>query len=154
MHSVARLFFGDLSVNIQASWPKLGVEAVPFLLNAGCNDAGGVLMKESITRAAGGEHGQRVDSAAMRALVSKANDFTRPRSWRSSTRKEKWLGRGGGAERIAVQRSTLYGMASAERGSAADRAAEERRGEEEAATKAEAAAAAAVPVSASSPRAA
>ena len=61
MHSVARLFFGDSIKNIQASWPKLGVEAVPFLLNAGCNDAGGVLMRESITRAGGRRRG---DAAA------------------------------------------------------------------------------------------
>ena len=161
MHSVARLFFGDLIFNIQASWPKLGPEAVPFLLNAGCNDAGGVLMKESITRAAGGEHGQRVDAAAMRRLVSEANgDSGRfPRAhWRSreSTRSKNSSSSSSSSSsstspRVAVQRTTLNDRASAERVSAADRAAERReafggRGGAEAAT-AEAAAAA---VSASS----
>ena len=124
MHSVSRLFFGDLIFNIQASWPKLGVEAIPFLLNAGCNDAGGVLMKESITKAAGGEHGQGVDAAAMRLLVSQANDarfLTRYSTRNSSTRNFTRKG-----ERVAVQRTTLYGRASAERVSAADRAAEMR----------------------------
>ena len=107
MHSVARLFFADLISNVQASWPKLGSDAIPYLLNAGCNDAGGVLMKESITRAAGGEHGQRVDAAAMRRLVSEANGSSSSIS-----------------PRVAVQRTTLYGRASAERVAAADRAAE------------------------------
>lgn len=136
MHSVARLFFGDSIKNVQASWPKLGPEAIPFLLNAGCNDAGGVLMKESITRAAGGEHGQAVDSALMKRLVSEANLVskasdgarfrTRNSSSSSSTGKGEGLGKGGGGERLAVQRTTLYGRASPERVSAADRAAERK----------------------------
>lgn len=154
MHSVARLFFGGAIPNIQASWPKLGVAAVPFLLNAGCNDAGGVLMRESITRAAGGQHGQGVDAAAMRLLVSKANDGRfLTRNSTSSTR--KWRGDGGGGKRVAVQRTTLYGRASAERVAAADRAAAEKRevggggAEAKKAATAEAAA-----VTASSPRAA
>jgi len=127
LHSVARLFFADTMVNVQASWPKLGKEAVPYLLNAGCNDTGGVLMKESITRAAGGGHGQGVDSREMRALVSRANDVVRFGSFtRNSTRNSRGVG-----ERVAVQRTTLYGRASAERVAAADRAAEEREEREE-----------------------
>ena len=81
--------------NIQASWPKLGVEAVPFLLNAGCNDAGGVLMRESITRAAGGEHGQGVDAAGRggTGVEGKRRSFS-TRNSTSSTR--EWRGDGGG----------------------------------------------------------
>ena len=83
-------------------------------------------MRESITRAAGGQHGQGVDAAAMRLLVSKANDGRfLTRNSTSSTR--KWRGDGGGGKRVAVQRTTLYGRASAERVAAADRAAAEKR---------------------------
>ncbi len=58
MHSVARLVFNDLIPNIQASWVKLGSDGVMACLYAGANDVGGSLMNESITRAAGANHGQ------------------------------------------------------------------------------------------------
>ena len=38
---------------MQASWVKMGPERAAQLLNCGCNDMGGSLMNESITRAAG-----------------------------------------------------------------------------------------------------
>jgi hypothetical protein len=37
---------------------KIGVECVRPLLQAGCNDLGGTLMDENISRTAGAEHGQ------------------------------------------------------------------------------------------------
>ena len=46
--------------NIQASWVKMGPDGAALCLDAGCNDLGGVLMNESITRAAGAMHGQEV----------------------------------------------------------------------------------------------
>lgn len=58
MHAVARLVFGRLLPNIQTSWVKLGGDGVALCLAAGCNDLGGTLMNESITRAAGASHGQ------------------------------------------------------------------------------------------------
>jgi FO synthase len=58
MHAVARLVFHGLIRNIQASWVKMGREGVAVCLNAGANDLGGSLMNETITRAAGSEHGQ------------------------------------------------------------------------------------------------
>ena len=39
--------------DMQASWVKMGPERAAQLLNCGCNDMGGSLMNESITRAAG-----------------------------------------------------------------------------------------------------
>ena len=63
IHSVARLAFDGLINNIQASWVKLGVEGGLRLLNSGCNDFGGTLMDESITRAAGASHGTELDAA-------------------------------------------------------------------------------------------
>ncbi len=60
VHSVARIAFDGLIPNIQASWVKLGLEGGARLLDAGCNDLGGTLMGEIITRSAGAQHGQEV----------------------------------------------------------------------------------------------
>jgi len=68
MHAVARLVFGAAIPNIQVSWAKLGKERAADCLQAGANDLGGVLMHESITRAAGGEHGQLLDAAQIAEL--------------------------------------------------------------------------------------
>jgi FO synthase len=69
MHAVARLALDPLIPNIQASWVKMGPEGAALLLDAGCNDLGGVLMNESITRAAGAMHGQEVSAAELEALI-------------------------------------------------------------------------------------
>jgi len=84
MHPIARLTLNPLIPNIQASWVKLGGAGVVAALRAGVNDLGGTLMDESITRAAGGTHGQLCDPARMAALAAQAG-------------------------RHAVQRTTLYG---------------------------------------------
>lgn len=60
VHAVARLAFDGLIPNIQASWVKLGMGGGQRLLGAGCNDFGGTLMGEIITRSAGASHGQEV----------------------------------------------------------------------------------------------
>ncbi len=90
MHAVARLVFHGLIPNIQTSWVKMGHEGAIACLNAGCNDLGGTLMNESITRAAGAQHGQETSPQRMRELVV-------------------------GAGRTLRQRTTLYAEASAER---------------------------------------
>ena len=58
MHSISRIAFEGLINNIQTSWVKMGRDGVQACLNAGANDIGGTLMNESITRAAGADHGQ------------------------------------------------------------------------------------------------
>jgi FO synthase len=58
MHAVLRLTVGRVIPNVQASWVKLGRRGALEMLAAGVNDLGGVLMNESITRAAGAAHGQ------------------------------------------------------------------------------------------------
>ena len=83
MHAVARLVLHPLVPNIQASWVKLGQEGMEAVLRAGVNDLGGVLMDESITRAAGGQHGQVFDVPRMVAVAR-------------------------AARRVPVQRTTLY----------------------------------------------
>jgi len=84
MHAVGRIVLYPLVRNVQASWVKLGPEWAQRCLTAGANDLGGTLMNESISRAAGAEHGQELDPAAMQRLIGALN-----RPWR--------------------QRNTLYG---------------------------------------------
>jgi FO synthase len=69
MHAVARLVLHPLIKNIQASWVKMGPDGAAACLEAGCNDIGGVLMNESITRAAGASHGQEIAAADLEALI-------------------------------------------------------------------------------------
>ena len=89
MHSVARIALHGSIGSIQCSWVKLGLDGAAAVLAAGANDLGGVLMNESISRAAGAAHGQEltvdniIDTAAM-------------------------------AGRPVRQRTTLYGMVEAE----------------------------------------
>ncbi len=80
MHAVARLVLHGLINNIQTSWVKMGHEGVKACLNAGCNDLGGTLMNESISRAAGTQHGQETSSAQMRRIVGAMNRQPRQRS--------------------------------------------------------------------------
>ena len=51
---------------------KLGHDGILAALNAGCNDLGGTLMNESITRAAGAGHGQETSPSRMIALIDAA----------------------------------------------------------------------------------
>ena len=60
MHAVARLALHGAIGSIQASWVKLGLDGAAACLDAGANDLGGVLMNESISRAAGAAHGQEL----------------------------------------------------------------------------------------------
>jgi FO synthase len=69
MHAVARLALHPLIPNIQCSWVKLGPEGAAACLNAGCNDMGGTLMNESISRAAGASFGQEMPPEDMEALI-------------------------------------------------------------------------------------
>ena len=69
MHAVARLALHPRITNIQTSWVKMGPEGAAACLNAGANDLGGTLMNESISRAAGTEHGQEFPPEAMETLI-------------------------------------------------------------------------------------
>jgi FO synthase len=70
MHAVARLALHPLIPNIQTSWVKMGIEGVKLCLEAGANDLGGTLMNESISRAAGTQHGQELPPAAMAEIIA------------------------------------------------------------------------------------
>jgi FO synthase len=96
MHAVSRLVLHPLIPNIQTSWVKMGAAGAARCLEAGANDLGGTLMNESITRAAGGVHGQELDAAHLEALAARIG-------------------------RPARQRTTLYGIAgNADAASGAD----------------------------------
>jgi FO synthase len=69
VHAVARIVYRGLIDNVQASWVKIGVGGVRQLLQAGCNDLGGTLMDETISRAAGAEHGQGLTPEDFAAIV-------------------------------------------------------------------------------------
>jgi FO synthase len=72
IHAVARIAFDGLIDNIQASWVKLGLDGGGRLLDAGCNDMGGTLMDENISRAAGAEHGQLATPDELEAAIRAA----------------------------------------------------------------------------------
>ncbi|MDP6830455.1 MAG: 5-amino-6-(D-ribitylamino)uracil--L-tyrosine 4-hydroxyphenyl transferase CofH [Alphaproteobacteria bacterium] len=69
MHAVSRLVLHPHITNIQTSWVKMGRDGIRAALNAGVNDMGGTLMNETITRAAGSEHGQELPPHAMESLI-------------------------------------------------------------------------------------
>lgn len=80
MHAVARLALNPLIPNIQASWVKLGEAGIIAALQAGANDIGGTLMDESISRAAGGMHGQEYPPDRMEASIRAAGRLARQRT--------------------------------------------------------------------------
>lgn len=80
MYAVARIALYPVITNIQASWVKLGHAGVSAALNSGCNDLGGTLMNESISRAAGTSHGQETSRRAMEDLIRSAGRVPRQRT--------------------------------------------------------------------------
>ncbi|MBB5708160.1 FO synthase [uncultured Sphingopyxis sp.] len=80
MHAIARLALHPHLTSIQASWVKLGSGGVAACLAAGVNDLGGTLMNESISRAAGTQHGQEMSPAAMDRLIHDIGRIPRQRS--------------------------------------------------------------------------
>jgi len=69
MHAVGRIAYHGAIDNIQASWVKMGAPGARQLLQSGCNDLGGTLMDENISRAAGATHGQMMDREGFSAIV-------------------------------------------------------------------------------------
>ncbi|APA90503.1 5-amino-6-(D-ribitylamino)uracil--L-tyrosine 4-hydroxyphenyl transferase CofH (plasmid) [Paraburkholderia sprentiae WSM5005] len=81
MHAISRIVLGLSIHNIQVSWVKMGAAGAAAILNAGANDMGGVLMDESITRAAGGQNGQMLAPDDMEAIAAK---IARPAAQRTT----------------------------------------------------------------------
>ena len=80
MHAIARLTLHPHITNIQTSWVKMGHKGSVAALNAGCNDLGGTLMNESISRAAGTIHGQETAPVAMMEMIRSAGREPRQRT--------------------------------------------------------------------------
>jgi FO synthase len=72
VHAVGRIALDGLIDNIQASWVKLGLAGGARLLGAGCNDLGGTLMDENISRASGASHGQLASPEELEAAIRSA----------------------------------------------------------------------------------
>ena len=80
MHAVARLAYHGWIDNIQASWPKIGLNGVTQLLHAGVNDLGGTLIDENISRAAGAAHGTALTPDDFRAAIEPLGRTLRQRN--------------------------------------------------------------------------
>ena len=83
IHAISRLVLNQDIPNLQVSWVKEGLKIAQACLAAGANDLGGTLMNESISTAAGAEHGQMLSPEALRRCIQDAG-------------------------RVAAERSTLY----------------------------------------------
>ncbi|MEY3806351.1 MAG: synthase, partial [Actinomycetota bacterium] len=70
MHAIGRIFYDGLIDNVQVSWVKIGTSGAAQLLQAGCNDLGGTLMDENISRAAGANHGQAMTEGRFGEIVA------------------------------------------------------------------------------------
>ncbi len=66
---MSRLFLRPHITNIQISWVKMGLKLGQVGLMSGANDFGGTLMEESISNAAGSEHGDCVEVETMERLI-------------------------------------------------------------------------------------
>jgi FO synthase len=84
IYAASRLMLRGLIDNLQTSWVKLGHRLAQLTLRAGCNDFGGTLMEESISREAGADAGEYTSVEEIEALV-------------------RAMGR------VPVERTTLYG---------------------------------------------
>ena len=69
VHALARIFLGASIPNLQVSWVKEGLRMAHVLLEAGVNDLGGTLMNESISTAAGAQHGQLASPHQLREMI-------------------------------------------------------------------------------------
>lgn len=80
MHAVARLVLNSDIPNIQVSWVKEGLKLSQLCLAAGANDLGGTLINESISTAAGAQHGQMVRPRDLRQCILEAGRIPAERS--------------------------------------------------------------------------
>ncbi|HST85456.1 MAG TPA: 7,8-didemethyl-8-hydroxy-5-deazariboflavin synthase, partial [Kineosporiaceae bacterium] len=86
VHAFARLALHGRVDNVQCSWVKLGDEGTRAMLDGGCNDLGGTLMEETISRMAGSQHGSAKTEQELRDIAE-------------------------GIGRPVAQRTTAYGLA-------------------------------------------
>nr|WP_030501354.1 bifunctional FO biosynthesis protein CofGH [Micromonospora purpureochromogenes] len=80
VHAMARLLLHGRIDNIQCSWVKLGDEGTVAMLRGGCNDLGGTLMEETISRMAGSGNGSARTEEQLRAIATAAGRPFRKRT--------------------------------------------------------------------------
>ncbi|MFD2764150.1 bifunctional FO biosynthesis protein CofGH [Micromonospora eburnea] len=80
VHAMARLLLHGRINNIQCSWVKLGDEGAAAVLRGGCNDLGGTLMEETISRMAGSGNGSARTEEQLRAIAAAAGRPARRRT--------------------------------------------------------------------------
>jgi FO synthase len=80
VHAMARVLLHRSIDNIQCSWVKLGDEGTLAMLNGGCNDLGGTLMEETISRMAGSEHGSARTVAQLHEIAAAEGRAARERT--------------------------------------------------------------------------
>ncbi len=94
VHAVARLMLHGRIDHIQTSWVKLGTAGTQLMLQGGADDVGGTLMEETISRMAGADNGSEKTVDELESLAAEIG-------------------------RVAYQRTTTYGVPSAERAAVA-----------------------------------
>lgn len=69
MYAFSRLMLRGLIDNLQTSWVKLGTDLAKLSLASGCNDFGGTLMEEQISKSAGADAGEFLPAESIRDLI-------------------------------------------------------------------------------------
>ena len=87
MPAIARFMLNNWIPNIQASWVKEGPRMSQLLLTAGVNDLGGTLINESISTAAGAQHGQLMRPSEFRQMIRQAGRIPAERYTTYKTRR-------------------------------------------------------------------
>lgn len=80
VYATSRLMLRGLIDNLQTSWVKLGRELATLSLMAGCNDMGGTLMEESISREAGADAGEYASVDELRSMIQRMGRVPRQRN--------------------------------------------------------------------------
>ncbi|TDB96891.1 7,8-didemethyl-8-hydroxy-5-deazariboflavin synthase [Micromonospora fluostatini] len=80
VHAMSRLLLHGRIDNIQCSWVKLGDAGTVAMLQGGCNDLGGTLMEETISRMAGSDNGSARTEEQLAAIATAAGRPARQRT--------------------------------------------------------------------------
>ena len=86
--ALCRLILGASFKNLQTSWVKEGLRQAQWLLGCGANDIGGTLMNESISTAAGAQHGQLQPPRELRRVIRDAGRIPAERNTRYAILRE------------------------------------------------------------------
>jgi FO synthase len=70
VYATVRLMLRGVIDNVQTSWVKINHELAQLSLISGCNDFGGTLMEESISRTAGADAGEYTPVDEIRRLIT------------------------------------------------------------------------------------